>query len=180
MRIRSLTPLIPLALVSGVLVTPVSFAQSLSDNPTYFTGEPPSLVSVETPDTSVNWPSAHYYFTFNLPSTSPESLGQVTITQEVSGETIEFNLQNTKAFQGNPKQIIDLKSVTQDPQTQTITIVFASPVAPNTQFTISLEATQNPSEDGTYIFRVQGFPDGNNPVGLDLGVGQLSFYRLFR
>ncbi len=170
--------------ISSLVIAPIALTQEFPypANSTFFTGEPPTLVSADTPDTSIRWPSPHYFFTFNLPASSLESLGKVTITPEVSGEPITFDLSSTQAFQGteNSKgKTIALQSVTQDPQTQVIAIAFSPAVPPGTTFTISLQAVQNPSEDGTYLFRVHGFPAGDNPIGLDLGVGRFSFYRSF-
>jgi hypothetical protein len=152
-------------------------------NSTFFTGDPPSLVSTDTPDTTIGWPHPHYYFTFNVPTTSPQSVGQVNITPEISNEPIAFNLPKTQVFQGtsqNRGPVIPLKSVSQDPKTQVITIAFANPIPPNSTFTVNLQPFNNPGEAGTYVFRVQVFPAGPNPIGLDLGVGQLSFYQPFR
>ncbi len=178
-------PLITLTLsIASIAIAPVTLTQDLPfpANSSFFTGEPPTLVSAETPDSSINWPSAHYYFTFNVPASCPESLGKVTVAPEASFESIAFDLSATQAFEGtqnNRGKAIALQSVTQDPQTQMITIAFAPPVPPNTTFTISLQAVQNPSVSGEYLFRVQGFPAGDNPIGLDLGVGRLSFYQPF-
>lgn len=90
-------------------VPSLSLAQSVQqpNNGTFFTGQPPVLVTAETPDTWIGWPNAHYYFTFNLPQNSVESLGKVTIQQQENVETIQFNLNDTHAFIGtqrNPSQ----------------------------------------------------------------------------
>ncbi|PSF35044.1 hypothetical protein C7H19_18045 [Aphanothece hegewaldii CCALA 016] len=167
-----------------VIAAPSVLAQEMPfpANSSFFTGDPPTLMSADTPDSLINWPSPHYFFTFNVPANSKESLGKVTIAPEISGESIAFDLSKTQAFQGTRKQKgqgLTLQSVTQDPKTQVITIVFAPSVPQGTTFTISLQAVRNPSESGEYIFRVQGFPSGDNPIGLDLGVGRLSFYRPF-
>lgn len=179
-----LFPLLTLTVcASNLALTPLALTQDLPfpANSTFFTGNPPSLVSVETPDSIVGWRFPHYFFTFNVPASSPESLGKVTIAPEASGFAIAFDLSKTQAFQGTKEkkdQAITLQSVTQDPKTQIITITFAPPVPPGTTFTIDLQAYQNPPA-GIYLFRVQGFPAGDNPIGLDLGVGRLSFYQPF-
>ena len=85
------------------------------ENSTFFTGQPPSLISADTPETSINWPKPNYFFTINLPENSGESLGKVTIHQQESLEPIEFNLSNTKAFEGTPHkrgETLSLKAVT--------------------------------------------------------------------
>ena len=57
--------------------------------------------------------------------------------------------------------------------------MFAPPIPPGTTFSIRLEANENPSVPGTYLFSVTTFPAGQNPIGFDLGVGRLSFYQTF-
>lgn len=171
------------AISSLSLSIPNGFAQTLpfSENSTFFTGQPPMLVSTETLESRINWPDAHYYFTFNLPNNSVQSLGKVSIQQQPSFENIQFNLTNTTAFQGdqnNQGQAFTLKA-SQDPQTQAITVTFEPPISPGTTFSIRLEANQNPSVAGTYLFSVTTFPAGPNPIGLDMGVGRLSFYQGF-
>lgn len=181
-----LLPLVTLTfcLSQGAAFVPPSLAQipSYPANATFFTGDPPSLVTAGTPDNVVNWPSARYYFTFNVPKTSPQSLGKVTITQEPSPQAIVFVPDKTEAFAGDKKnkgQKIALQSVVIDPQSQGITVTFATPIPPGTTFTVVLQNVQNPSIDGVYLFRIQAFPAGTEPVGLDLGVGRFSFYRPF-
>jgi hypothetical protein len=151
------------------------------DNETFFTGQPPVLVTAETAENWVSWPNAHYYFTFNLPKNSVESLGKVTIKQQENVETIQFNLNDTHAFIGtqrNPNKALNF-TTTQDPNTQTISVNFNPPVPPGTTFTIRLEAQRNPSSSGTYLFDVTTFPAGDNPTGLPMGVGRITFYQNF-
>jgi hypothetical protein len=148
-------------------------------NSTFFTGQPPNLNSASSPFSNVNIPNVPYYFTISLPEKSVESLGKVTIEQEVSPEIIKFDLSQTKAFQGTPNsrgKALTLKSVTQDSKTQAISVNFEPPVSPGMIFTISLMAQQNPSVGDTYLLRVKAFPAGNNPVGMDLGVGRFQIY----
>lgn len=169
----------------GLAISPIVLAQTLPypANSTFFTGDPPSLVSADTPDTTVGWPYPHYYFTFKIPATSPQSVGQISVTPDASGEPIAFDLSKTVAFTGTSRdrgQAIPLKSTVQDPKTRVITIAFANPVPPNTTFTVSLQPYNNPGMAGTYLFQVQVYPAGANPIALDLGVGSFSFYQPFR
>jgi hypothetical protein len=175
---------VTLGTISTSFILPI-FAQNFPypPNSTFFTGDTPSLVSADTPDTTIAWPRPHYYFTFNIPGTSPQGVGQISITPENNPESIAFDLQKTSAFQGTSRNrgvAIPLQSVSQDPKTQVITITFANPVPANTTFTLSLQAYNNPSLAATYLFRVQIYPAGQNPIALDLGVGRLSFYQPFR
>lgn len=169
--------------VSALAFAPSALTQQLPypENSTFFTGQPPSLVNANTPDPLIGWPHPHYYFILNLPASSPQSLGKVTITPQANIGTITFNLSKTEAFQGtknNKGQAITLQSVTQDSKTGVITIAFAPPIPPGTTFTITLQPFTNPGDPGTYLFTVQAFPIGENPIGLDIGVGSLSFYQL--
>jgi hypothetical protein len=172
--------LLPLLIISAIATIggaiPV-LSQPQSPDPTFFTGNPPTLVNAGTPDSSVNWPSPRYYFTFQLPSDSPESLAKVSFIPQPSVESIVFNVANTTAFQGTQNQQGKSLAVqVNQAKDGTITAQFNPPVPPGTTFTVSLEAVQNPSVAGVYQFTVQGFPAGPNPTAFDLGVGRFSFY----
>lgn len=176
-------PILPLLILGMSAIAPSSLAQNVQfpANSTFFTGQPPNLVNAATPTSTINWPDAPYYFTFSLPENSVESLGKITIQQQENAETIQFNLSHTKAFRGTQDsqgQSLTFK-VTQDPKTQAIAIVFDPPVSPGTTFSIRLEAVQNPSQSGIYLFNLMAFPAGENPTGLDLGVGRFQFYQFF-
>ena len=165
---------------AGIIISPKAHTQEiqLSENKTYFSVGVPTFVNAEVPHSAANYVLPKYYFTLNLPADANQSLGQVTIQQEKNIETIQFELDKTTAFEGtkNKKgQALEIKEVTQDPQTNTINVSFEPPVPPGTTVSISLQAKQNPSDGGIYLFRVNAFPAGNNPMGLDLGVGRLQF-----
>jgi hypothetical protein len=151
-------------------------------NSSVFTGEPPALVSADTPDTTIGWPRPHYYFTFNVPNSTQPGVAQVIVTPNPSGDPIAFDLQKTSAFQGNRRnrgENIPIQSVNQDAKTQEISIAFATPIAPGSTFTVSLQPYNNPGEAGTYIFSVQVLPAGSNPIAFDVGIGRFSFYPPF-
>jgi len=177
---RLLSALILNTAITGIFVT-ASFGQNLPNNSSFFTGNPPILLNAQTPDNRVNWPNPHYYFTFKVPANCPESLGKITILPQTSANPINFNINNTKAFLGTQNHKGKVISITAS-QTKDglISVVLNPPISPNTTFTISLEAEQNPSIGGVYQFTVQGFPSGENPVGLNLGVGRISIYSGFR
>ena len=169
---------------AGMALTTKALTQEpqLPENSTSFSRGVPILVSAEAPHDNVNYLLPHYFFTFEVPGDANQSLGQVTIQQEKSPYTIQFDLDKTQGFEGTENkqgQALKLKEVTQEPQTQTINVNFEQPVPPGTTFTIRLQAKKNPSTGGVYLFRVNAFPAGNNPTGLDLGVGRLTFYEPF-
>lgn len=165
----------------GLSLPPRVYGQDNNGNPTFFTGQPPVFVGVHTPDPTITLPNAHYYFTIHLPNNSVESIGQLTIQQQQSPEMIPLNVKNTYAFigtQGNVGKPLTIQT-TQNPQTQGVNVTFNPPVPPGTTFTVRLEAVRNPSMDTTYLYNVSVFPAGINPTAFPIGVGRLSFYRLF-
>ena len=169
---------------AGIIISPKALAQEtqLAQNSTSFSVGVPTLVSAKVPHSAANYMLPKYYFTIDLPADADQSLGQVTIQQEENLETIQFELDKTTAFEGteNKKgQALNIKEVTQDSQTKTINVSFESPISPGTTVSISLQAKKNPSDGGIYIFRINAFPTGDNPVGLDLGVGRLQFDQPF-
>ncbi len=171
----------PLIISLNSLIFPLSTYSQTKSDPTFFTGSPPVFVGVHTPDPTIAWPNAHYYFTFTLPSNAGEAIGQVTIQQQESPEMITLNVANTYAFigtQGNKGQGLTIKASGLSQDTG-VNIVFDPPVPPNTTFTVRVEAVRNPSLDATYLYNVTAFPAGNNPTAFPLGVGSLRFYRLF-
>jgi hypothetical protein len=148
----------------------------------FFTGKPPTFVKATVPHDTINWRLSWYYFVLNLPVDSSESLGKVTITPGENFTNIDFNLDETQAFIGQVNkrgEPIEIQQVNQDEATQTIEVIFAEPILPNTLFTVGLKARQNPQTEGVYLFRVHAFPAGENPVGLDLGVARLTFYSVW-
>ncbi len=161
-----------------------TLAQELpfSADRTFFTGKPPQLLDFHTPYNSVNYAHPKYFVTIKVPQESKQSLGQVTIHQEENFESITIKLEQTEAFlgtQNNRGKAIEVKAIDSSSQPKTIMMSFNPPIPPGNTFTISLHAVENPSMGGTYQFRVQAFPAGQSPVGLDLGVGRLRFYENF-
>ena len=174
-------PLLVLTIsTAGIIISPKAHTQEiqLPENKTYFSVGVPKFVGAQVPHSAANYVWPKYYFTLNLPADANQSLGQITIQQEENIETIQFELDKTTAFEGtdNKKgQALEIKEVTQDPQTKTINVSFEPPVPPDTTSSISLQAKQNPSDGGIYLFRVNAFPASDNPMGLDLGLGRLQF-----
>lgn len=171
---RILPLLLANAIASSLMATS-AFSQPQPNNPTGFTGNPPSLVTAGTPDTSAGQPSARYYFTFKVPSDSPESVGKVSFTPQASGQPIVFNVAKTTAVQGTQNnQGKSLSVQASQAKNGTISVQLNPPVRPGTTFTVILKAVKNPSLGGEYIFTVQAFPAGVNSTGLDLGVGSFN------
>ncbi len=174
-------PLLVLSIsTAGIIIAPQAFTQEtqLPEKSTSFTVGVPTFVGAEVPHSAANYVLPKYYFTLDLPADANQSLGKVTIQQQENIETIQFELDKTEAFEGTEDSkgsALNLKEVTQDPQSKTINVSFEPPVSPGTTFSISLQAKQNPSDGGIYLFTVKALPAGDNPMGLDLGVGRLQF-----
>lgn len=166
------------ALLGAAVLAPQGLSQ---EKTTAFTGEPPVFVNAGTPNYYINRLLAAYYFTIKLPPKSDQSLSQVTIQQQVSPETIQFNLDQTQAFQDSrgQKKTLTLKNVSLDTNTQTIAIEFDPPISPGTTFTIVLEAQRNPFIEGVYLFNIAALPAGSNPTPLTLGTARFHFYSVF-
>lgn len=164
--------------LSVTWLTPIPLGRSVQlDNGTVYFNEPPRLVKVETTDNTVNTQDATYFFNVNIPNTAGETLKQINIAQKKGEVNIQFNLKNIVAFQdSNRKQRLSLEQVSFDKKTQTISIIFASPVNPGSSVTIGIQPLQNPSESGTYLFGIEAFPQGNKVHGQFLGFGRLEFF----
>lgn len=141
--------------------------------------KPPDLLSTVTTYNDTNVWGAQYFFTVSLPEKAGKPLGRVTVNQRQGFEEIRFKVEDTEAFEGTPRhkgRKLDLKEVTKDTQTPTISVTFDPPVQPGTTVTIRLRPIRNPSVGGVYIFGVTAFPAVENPYGLYLGIGRLHFY----
>ncbi len=145
----------------------------------YFSKSPRLINAVTTYNAVRVWQST-YYFTVEILENAGNTLSFVTIQQRRGSETIRFYLNRTVAFKGtyrDKRDGIPIQSVTQDPDTQAITIQLDSPVPSGTVFTIGLKPIRNPDYAGVYLFGVTVYPSGENPLGLYLGVGRLHFYQ---
>jgi hypothetical protein len=121
----------------------------------------------------------HIISHWNYRTNAGEPLQRVTINQRQGVDDIRFDLEDTRAFEGTPRnkgEKLTLKEVRKDADTQTISVTFDPPIQPGKTFTIGLRPVRNPWSSGAYIFGVTAFPVGEKPYGLYLGVGRLQFY----
>ena len=142
--------------------------------------QPPLFNYLGASSNSIRIPSVTYYFTINLPENAQTPLQQVKIKQRSGLETIDFNLKKTIVHEGkvrNKGQEIQIKDVTRNSKTQTVSVIFDPPISPGKSITIGLRAVQNPSSTGIYEFEVMAFPLGDKSRAQNLGVKRLSFYR---
>lgn len=160
------------------LVAPAIQAVQLADGTVSFEKAPDLISATTTYNSTYMW-GATYYFTLQVPENAGEPLGQVTIRQNEGVDDIEFELKDTRAFEGTARhkgEKLTLKEVTRDSKTRTITVRFDPSVKPGKTFTIALRPVRNPDTGGAYIFGVTAFPAAEKPYGIYLGVGRLQFY----
>lgn len=149
-------------------------AVQVADGTVYF-NQVPRLLGAVADYKSTRIPNARYDFHFFLPDAAQEPLKTVTFSQKEGFDSIDFNLGKTLAYVGgNRKQTFPV-TATVNPQGQ-MTVTFAQPISPGTEFTIRLRAKRNPDTGGTYLFGVTAFPDGEKAYGQFLGFGRLPFF----
>lgn len=168
------TVAISTGLISGVEVVS---AVRLADGTVYF-AQPPSLVSATTTFNNVYMWGSTYYFTLNVPQNAGEPLERVTIAQQEGIDDIEFELEDSRAFEGTRRdkgQRIALSAVGGSNK-RSLWVTFDPPVSPGKTVTIALYPVRNPRYAGVYLFRVTAFPAGEKTHGQFLGFGRLHFY----
>jgi len=162
----------------GGLATQVTQAVQLRDGTVYFV-QPPSLGQARTTYSSVNAPTATYYFTINVPENAGEPLQRVVFDQRQGTGRVRFDLKDTRAFLGtsfDKGTKIALGEVTRIPNTRTVSVALDPPVPPGRTFTIGLRPIRNPQFSGVYLFGVTAFPPGEKAHGQFLGFGRFTFY----
>ena len=144
----------------------------------YFTQPPRLTYAVATHDNIREW-AVTYYFTIKLPENAGTPLEKITIEQREGLEYIRFNLKKSFVFEGTRSKKgkkLQLKDITSDKKTKTVSLVFDPPVTPGKTITVDLQARQNPTSEGIYLFGVTAFPIGEKSRGQFLGFGRLHFY----
>ena len=140
----------------------------------------PLLRNAVTTFSGVRVWGAKYYFTIELPADAGEPLQKVVIAQRQGADDISFRLDKTFAFNGTHRrkqEKLALQNVSQDEETEAITVIFTNPIPPGTTFTVGLIPKRNPDFGGVYLFGVTAFPWGEKPDGLYLGAGRLQFFQ---
>lgn len=162
---------------AGLMPIPAR-AVTLANGTTYFV-RPPRFEGAITTQKAARFFGATYYFTLSLPDNAGESLQKVVITPQAAPDRVEFNLDQTEAFEGKADREgseLPVQTVTQDPQTRAITITFDPAIAAGKTVTIGLYANRNPDGGGTYLYGVTAFPPGDKAYGQFLGYGRIQIY----
>jgi len=154
-------------------------AVEFPDGRTAFGGASPRLDSAIATSSATSARQIRYYFTLTLPADSDESLQRVAIEQRRNELLIAFELEETRAFVGQPQARegeLAIAATSFEAASRSVTVDFVKPIPPGTTFSISLRPRHNPHWGGIYLFGVTVFPAGDRPQGLFLGSGRLHFY----
>jgi len=141
---------------------------------------PPRLSQATATRNQAGARHVRYYFTLSLHPTAGEPLRWVSFQlAEGHDPMFRFDPEAIQAFEGTRrerKSRLTLAEVSQDRDTQTVTVVFDPPVPPGRQVTIALEPHRNPRRGGVYLFGVTAAPAGELVRQEFAGYGRLHFY----
>lgn len=140
---------------------------------------PPRLSDSYTTRNQVIDGSATYYLTFDFPPAAAEPLDRVVVSLDEGYDPIfRFRLDTTEAFANTPdgRLPLPLGEVTQDPDSQDLTIVFDPPAEPGTPITLALRPVRNPRFGGVYLFGATAYPVGDPVESTFMGYARLTFY----
>lgn len=154
-------------------------AMELGNGRTMF-DKSPRLVNAITTLSGIRVKGAKYYFTIELGNDVGEPLKKITLQQVQTTPIIDYYLDETFAFEGEPinrGKSLTIARIKQNLDNKAITLIFDCPIAPGTTFTIGLEPRQNPELTGVYLFSLIVYPKGEKPLGLYLGPGRLHFHQ---
>lgn len=167
--------------MASLLALGVSVGQAMElGNGTTIFNQSPRLVNTVTTLSGIRARGAKYYFTIELGKDVGEPLKQLTLQQHQEPEIINYYLDETFAFEGEPinrGKSLTITRTKQNLDNNVITLIFDPPIAPGTTFTIGLKPQRNPESGGVYQFSVTAYPTGEKPQGLYLGLGRLHFYQ---
>ncbi|MGB3203258.1 MAG: DUF2808 domain-containing protein, partial [Nodosilinea sp.] len=168
------------ALALGLLSTAAAgtvHAARLADGRVVF-DQSPKLVEATTFDYAAGF-SGRYHFVIEVPADAGEPLEAIAIMPLEAAQHIDFKLASTTAQRGGvyangPN--LPLASVGGAPEDPAhVLVVFEQPVQPGETATVTLATARNPW-GGVYVFRVVGYPAGDNGVGQTLGYGRIQTY----
>ena len=140
----------------------------------------PWQVELVTYYSTVGYPQPEYYITLTLDPEAGASLASFTFRQ-IRGvdRHFPFASERTRAFLGRPRHGgagVPVRARF-DNDTRTMTVDFPEPVSPGNTVTVSVIPWTNPMQSDTYLFDVEAFPAGPNPVGSPVGIATLRIYQ---
>lgn len=140
----------------------------------------PWKVDLISYSTTVGQPQPEYYVTLELEPDAGASLGSFRF-QQIRGADWQFPFspERTYAFIGRPRRQGRPVPVEArwNPDTRTMEVRFPEPVPPGSTVTTVLIPWFNPMQSDTYLFQVEAYPAGPNPVASPVGIGTLRIYQ---
>jgi len=148
---------------------------------TYF-ASPPWKAEWLTYSSNVGQGNVDHYLTIALPERAGVGLGELGFSQ-IRGVDTDFlsRINRVRAFVGRPRREgvpIPVQAAF-DADSGQWRVLFSEPVPPGTTITVVLRAWRNPWWSDTYLFQVQAWPAGPNPVASPVGVATLRIYDPF-
>lgn len=140
---------------------------------------PPRLVDSYATRNLVSDGGVTYYLTIDFPATAQEPMDRVVISLDEGRDPIfRYRLEAIQVWQtvGEEKRFVSLGDLSQDRDTQALTIGFDPPLPPGGTVTLALPPVRNPRFAGVYLFGATAFPVGETVRPTFMGFARLSFY----
>lgn len=141
---------------------------------------PPQLTAASATRNGASERNATYYLTLDLPAEASVGLQSLTIRLAEGREPLlRFKLDATTAFEGTRSDrgaTLPLAGVTEDLESQTVTVQFDPAVSPGRTLTLALRPNRNPRVGGVYLFEVTAYPAGEQVRPYFAGYARLQFY----
>lgn len=139
----------------------------------------PRLIDSTTTRNLVSDGGVTYYLTVDFPAAAQEPMERIVIRLDEGRDPLfRYRLDATEVWQtvGEERRAVALGEVTEDRDTQTLTIRFDPPLSPGGTVTLALRPVRNPRWAGVYLFGVTAFPAGETVRPRFMGFARLSFY----
>ncbi len=159
-------------------ITPPAAAIQYRDGTVEFSA-PPRLTESYTTRNLVSDGSVTYYLTLDFPAAAQEPMDRIVISlDEGYDPRFRYRLEATEVWQtvGDTQRSVPLGAVTQDRDTQTLTLTFDPPLPPGGTVTLALRPVRNPRFAGVYLLGATAFPVGEQVRPTFMGFARLSFY----
>lgn len=140
---------------------------------------PPRLIDSYPTRNLAGDSSVTYYLTIDFPAAAQEPMDRVVISLDEGRDPIfRYRLEATEVWQtvGDERRAVPLGELTQDRETQALTLNFDPPLSPGGTVTLALRPVRNPRFAGVYLFGATAFPVGEQVRPTFMGFARLSFY----
>ncbi len=141
---------------------------------------PPKVIEASVTNSNSRQRSSAYFFTIAHSENAGEPLQKLVITPR-DGLRYQwpFRVEDSRVFVGtrfNRGAELDFSDISQDEETQVVTLVLDPPIPPGTTFTVRLRPQRTPRRGGVYLYGVTAFPAGEQVRSQFAGFGRLTFF----